>query len=140
MTAPMMAGRAGVRMVQSFLLLVLLQLAGEMLAAWLRLPVPGMVIGLALLLALLALRGWRLGRAHAVPDSLGTLAQGLHANFGLLFVPAGVGIIGHAELLAAEGPAVLAAVLLSTFLAIALGAAIAAWRPTATRTLAEQRP
>ena len=45
----------------AFLILLALELAGDLLSAWLGLPVPGPVLGLALLLAVLAARGRRLG-------------------------------------------------------------------------------
>lgn len=115
-------------MPQAFLLLVALQLAGDVLARRAGLPVPGMVIGLALLFAILCLRARRLGRDRAVPPSLAAVAGGLHATLGLLFVPAGVGILAHLALFAEEGPAILAAVLASTLAAIAATSAIAARR------------
>jgi putative effector of murein hydrolase LrgA (UPF0299 family) len=112
-------------MVQAFLLLVLAQLAGETIAARAGLPLPGMVAGLALLLVLLAVRARRLGAEHAVPDGLGPVAQGLHGHLGLLFVPAGADIVSHLDLLAREGGAILAAVIGSTLVGIALSARIA---------------
>lgn len=112
-------------MVQAFLVLVLAQLAGETIAARSGLPLPGMVIGLVLLIALLAARARLLGAEHAVPEGLGAAAQGLHAHFGLLFVPAGADILSHLDLLAREGGAILAAVIGSTLVGIALAARIA---------------
>ncbi|MGA9014020.1 MAG: CidA/LrgA family protein [Acetobacteraceae bacterium] len=51
----------------------------------LNLPIPGAVIAL-LLLSALTLRGrW--------PDVLGRMAKSLRDHFGLLFVPAGAGIL-----------------------------------------------
>ncbi|WP_198372328.1 CidA/LrgA family protein [Roseomonas rosulenta] len=118
-------------MIQAFLLLLALQWLGDLAAAALRLPVPGMVLGLGALAALLALRAHRHGAARAVPEGLDAVARGLHANLGLLFVPAGVGILGHGRLLAAEGPAILAAILGSTVIGIAVTAAVAALAPRA---------
>jgi holin-like protein len=119
-------------MIQAFLLLVLLQWLGDLLAAALRVPVPGMVIGLAALLALLALRDRGVPAACAATAGLEEVARGLHAHFGLLFVPAGVGILAHRGLLAAEGLAILAAVLASTLLGIAVTAAVAVLWPRRT--------
>jgi putative effector of murein hydrolase LrgA (UPF0299 family) len=118
-------------MIQAFLLLVLLQWLGDLAAAALRLPVPGMVLGLGVLLALLALRAHRHGPARAVPEGLDTVARGLHANLGLLFVPAGVGILAYRGVLAAEGPAILVAILGSTVIGIATTAVIASFAPRA---------
>ncbi len=96
-------------------LLLCRQLAGEALAFWTGLPVPGPVLGLALLVLLLVL----LGRA---PGTLERTAGGVLAHLSLLFVPAGVGIMLHAGRIAAEWPAILAALLLSTWLSIGLTA------------------
>jgi putative effector of murein hydrolase LrgA (UPF0299 family) len=125
-------------MVQAFLILVLAQLAGEEIAARFGLPVPGMVLGLALLLAALAARARRLGAARAVPAGLDGVARGLHAHFGLLFVPAGADIVSHLDLLAREGGAILAAVIGSTLVGIAVAARIAAaaWTAGALREAA----
>lgn len=119
-------------MIQAFLILLAAQGAGELIATLADLPVPGMVLGLVLLLAAIAARAHLLGPARAVPGELASTAQGLHAHLGLLFVPAGVGIVAHADLLASEGLAILAAVIGSTVLGIATGAAIAALRPRTT--------
>lgn len=65
------------------------QLIGEVLARVLHLPVPGPVIGMVLLFVILLLRHPD-GRA---PESLGKVADALLGNLGLLFVPAGVGVV-----------------------------------------------
>jgi len=53
-------------MVQAFLVLLLAQVAGEAIAGQAGLPLPGVVLGLALLLAALALRA-RLGATEVAP-------------------------------------------------------------------------
>jgi putative effector of murein hydrolase LrgA (UPF0299 family) len=93
------------------------QLAGELLARTLGLPVPGPVLGLALLLAALAL----------LPRLAGLLAPTagvLLAHLSLLFVPAGVGVVGHLDRLGAEAGPVALALAVSTALAIAVGAGV----------------
>jgi putative effector of murein hydrolase LrgA (UPF0299 family) len=112
-------------MMQAFLVLVLAQLAGETLATQAGLPLPGMVLGLALLLALLAARARLVGAERAPPEGLDQVARGLHAHLGLLFVPGGADIVSHLDLLAREGGAILGAVAGSTLLGIALSAWIA---------------
>jgi holin-like protein len=87
------------------------QLAGELIARLLALPVPGPVIGLILLFLLLAAR-------RRAPDALQTVADGLLRHLSLLFVPAGVGVMLHAARLEAEWPAIAAAILVSTALTI----------------------
>ncbi len=75
--------------------LFLCQPAGGLLARAFALPVPGRVLGMGLLL---------LARRRAgPPDGLARSADGLRANLGLLFVPAGVGVVMHLDVLAAEG-------------------------------------
>jgi holin-like protein len=98
----------------AFLTLILgLQLAGEVLRIALSLPVPGPVIGMGLLFFGLLLR------KRASPE-LETTAFALLENFGLLFVPAGVGVMLYFPLLAAEWRPVLAALVGSTVAAIAV--------------------
>lgn len=93
--------------------LLLCQLAGELLARALALPVPGPVLGMGLLLlALLARRG------VPPPEGLARPADGLLANLGLLFVPAGVGVVMHLDVLAAEGWPIALAVLGGTLLVL----------------------
>ena len=104
----------------AFLILLALELAGDLLSAWLGLPVPGPVLGLALLLAVLAARGRRLGAEHAVPPGLNAAAKALHDHLGLLFVPAGAGLVAHLGLLGEQGPALLAAVVLGTAATVGL--------------------
>jgi holin-like protein len=92
--------------------LLAFQLAGEALAFGLQLPVPGPVIGMALLLAAIALRPALL---DALRPTTGTLLQ----HLSLLFVPAGVGVMVHGQRLADEGVAIVIALLVSTLLALA---------------------
>lgn len=115
-------------MLYAVLTLVALQCVGDLIAAAASLPIPGMVIGLVLLVCGLGVRGWRLGFQHAVPEALNRTAGTLHGNFGLLFVPAGVGVVANLPRLAADGLALLGAVLLSTAITIAVTATIAAVR------------
>ena len=104
-------------MVHAIAVILSFQLAGEVLARLFGLPVPGPVLGLVLLLLALA----RLPRLVAL---VRPLAQGLLGHLALLFVPAGVGVVGHVATLGAEGLGILAALLGSTVLAIAVGAMV----------------
>ncbi len=85
-------------MALAFLALLLCQFAGELIREALHLPIPGPVIGMFLLAGLCA---WRLRAApdKGLPERFERLAEGLIANLGLLFVPAGAGIIAEAGLL-----------------------------------------
>src|SRR5690349_1574907 len=84
-------------MLKAILALLALQFAGDVVAHLAALPVPGMIIGLLLLLALLAARGRQHGARRAVPDALDGAAGALHRHFGLLFVPAGAAIVAHLD-------------------------------------------
>lgn len=112
-------------MLNALVLLLALQFAGEALVARAGLPIPGMVVGLVLLLTILAARGRWLGAARAVPPGLDAAAKGLHDHLGLLFVPAGAGIVAHFGLLGVEGPALLLAVVAGTAATIGLVGRIA---------------
>jgi putative effector of murein hydrolase LrgA (UPF0299 family) len=57
---------------------------------------------------------------RAVSPPLLTAANGLIANMGLLFVPAGVGIIAELGVLRSEWLAILAGLLVSTLLGLAV--------------------
>ena len=99
--------------------LLLCQLAGEMLARAFHLPVPGPVLGMALLLAGLLAR-------RAIPESLARTADGLLAHLGLLFVPAGVGVVMHLDVLAADAAPIALAILGGTLVAIGITGLVAA--------------
>jgi holin-like protein len=107
-------------MIFDLTLLLLCQLVGEALAFWSGLPIPGPVLGLVALVILLV----ALGRA---PSSLEGTATGLLQHLSLLFVPAGVGVMVHATRIAAEWPAILAALVISTWLTMAATALTMAW-------------
>lgn len=93
-------------------LILACQLAGETLVNLLGLPLPGPVAGMALLLAGLI--------AFGLPEGLGRVADGLLGHLSLLFVPAGVGVMLHAELLARDWAAISAALVVSTLATIAV--------------------
>lgn len=73
------------------------QLAGEALVHALGLPVPGPVLGL-ILMTLGLMGAQRLGFTLE-KSGLDTVATGLLATLGLLFVPAGAGVVGQLGLL-----------------------------------------
>ena len=104
-------------MIPALTLLLGFQLAGEFIARALGLTLPGPVLGMALLvIAMIAVP--RLAELVRGP------AQGLLAHLSLLFVPAGVGVVGHLESLGSQGGPILLAIVGSTVLAIAVGALV----------------
>ncbi len=99
-------------MVRGWSLLLVFQLAGEVLSRAARLPVPGPVVGMVLLLVALEL--------HAVaPEAVRAASSGLLGHLSLLFVPAGVGILQHASRLSAEWAPIVAALVVGTAATIA---------------------
>ena len=103
-------------MLRAFAVLLVCQLAGEVVGRALALPIPGPVLGLVLLAAGLGLasrHGW-VTPAEIESTALGRTASGLLAVLGILFVPAGVGIIQQFGLLGQYGLALLLALVIST--------------------------
>lgn len=101
-------------MLHGLLLILGCQLVGETAARATGLPLPGPVLGMVLLLVLMA-------ASDRVTGLVRPVAQGLLAHLSLLFVPAGVGVVGHVATLGGQSLAILAAVIGSTVLAIAVG-------------------
>ena len=97
-------------------LLLVLQAAGDGLAHALRLPVPGPVVGMVLLMAAL-----RLERLRA---PVRAIAELLLAHLSLLFVPVGVGVVTHLDLLAHSGGPLLVAIVASTWTGMAVTALV----------------
>ena len=104
-------------MIEAGILLLLCQLAGESIVRALDIPVPGPVLGATFMLLFLAVR-------KGIPENLESTSHDLLANFSLLFVPAGTGIILHAARLEAEAVALVAALIGSTALTIAVAALV----------------
>ncbi len=93
------------------------QLAGEVLVRLGGVPVPGPVLGMLLLFVALLFR-------QQVPKALRTASQGLLDHLSLLFVPAGTGIMLHFARIEAEWLPVIAALVVSTILTVAVTAAV----------------
>jgi holin-like protein len=102
-------------MLRVLTLLLVCQLAGEILARLSGLPLPGPVVGMVLLFLLLLRQGKVDGETERVTG-------GLLEHLSLLFVPAGVGVVLHLDLIAAEWAAIVAALFVSTFAAILVAA------------------
>ncbi|MDJ0779196.1 MAG: CidA/LrgA family protein [Gammaproteobacteria bacterium] len=96
------------------------QLVGELLVSATGLPVPGPVIGMLLLFAGLLLHG-------SLPADLGRVADALITNLSLLFVPAGVGVMLHLQLLGSELVPISIALVVSTLITIAISGGMMLW-------------
>ena len=107
-------------MIASLSLILLCQLAGEVIVRGLGLPMPGPVVGLLFLLLLLLARDRfvALARGPLQQDGVENASRGLLAHLSLLFVPAGVGVVQKLDLVAEHGIAV--AVVLAISVAVTL--------------------
>jgi putative effector of murein hydrolase LrgA (UPF0299 family) len=104
-------------MITALTVLLGCQLAGEVAARLLGLPLPGPVLGMLLLFVLL------LGRVR-LAEPVREPAQGLLRYFSLLFVPAGVGLMRHAGRLRAEVLPIAIALVVSTAVTVAVTALV----------------
>ncbi len=100
-------------MLESLAVLLLCQLLGELIVIATDWPIPGPVLGMAVLFAGLMIKG-------DIPQPLVQTANGLLAHLSLLFVPAGVGVMTHLTLLGNQWLPLTASLLVSTLLTIAV--------------------
>jgi putative effector of murein hydrolase LrgA (UPF0299 family) len=102
-------------MIASLSLILLCQLAGEVVVRGLGIPMPGPVVGLVLLLGLLLARDRLavLARGPLRQDGIETVAKNMLAHLSLLFVPAGVGVVQKLDLVAEHGLAITAVLAIS---------------------------
>ena len=87
------------------------QLIGEVTVRTVGLSLPGPVVGLALLIIILRIR-------PALAEQLRPTITVILGHLSLLFVPAGVGVIGNLEVLSEDWFALLVVLVLSTLLAM----------------------
>lgn len=99
-------------MLNAFAILLCLQLAGEALVRAVGSPLPGPVVGLALLFFWLV-------ACIPLPQATHETADGILKHLSLLFVPAGVGVVQQLPLLGAEGWKLLLVILVSIALSLA---------------------
>jgi len=113
-------------MIAALTQLLLFQLTGEVIAHGFHLPIPGPVIGMALLFLFLVLRG-------GPGNDLKQTSQGLLQHLSLLFVPAGTGVMLHLHRLQDEWLPILVSLLVSTAATLAVTALVmkACSRPSA---------
>lgn len=98
--------------------ILVLQACGAAIAAITNLPVPGPVIGLALLFVFFL-------QAGDVDEATCDLFDRLSRHIPLLFVPAGVGVIGRFDLIHSGAIAIVLAVALGTLATLATTAFVA---------------
>jgi holin-like protein len=101
---------------KGFAWILLSQSLGEIVSRILKLPLPGPVVGLVLMLFALQIP---LVRQH-----VSVAADVLLAHLSLLFVPIGVGVLSHLELISQFGFRILIALAVSTWIGLAVTAVI----------------
>src|SRR6201993_1282651 len=107
-------------MIRALAILLLCQLAGTVLQAALGLPMPGPVLGFVLLMAIFLVTG-------GPGAELRQTAQGLLRHMGLLFVPAGVGVVGELAVLRQNALALIIAIPVSTVLGLLITGILMQW-------------
>lgn len=100
-------------MLHGLVLLLGFQFAGECIARLLNLPIPGNVIGMAMLLLALAMGVVR-------EESLTEAGDLLLRYMALFFVPAGVGVMLYFDLITKEWLPILVGTVVSTFVVMAV--------------------
>lgn len=113
-------------MLGAIALLLLCQLAGELVAAGLALPVPGPVLGMAFLVAVLV--GLR-----RIPAGVDAVAAGLLRAMPLFFIPAGVGVLTLSDTFREAWLPIVVALVGSTAFALAVTALVARGTMTLAR-------
>jgi holin-like protein len=99
-------------MLAAVFILLAAELLGELLRSALHLPVPGPVIGM------IALAAWLIWRGETEASALDRTANAILGYLGLLFVPAGVGIVAELGLIRQQWLPILGGVIGSTVLSL----------------------
>jgi len=104
-------------MIQGLAALLVFQLIGEAIVFGFKLTIPGSVVGLLLLAVALAMVKTRFSKTRVDVETTSTALLG---NLGLLFVPAGVGIVENLDLVAKNGVTLMLILLASTVITLAV--------------------
>ncbi|NIQ95692.1 MAG: CidA/LrgA family protein [Desulfuromonadales bacterium] len=105
-------------MVRGFAILLAMQFVGEVISMGLAVPVPGNVIGMALLFVALA--------TGLIPlETIRDASELLLAHMALFFIPAGVGVMVYFDLLARQWLPIVVAMVVSTFVVMAVTGRVA---------------
>jgi holin-like protein len=107
-------------MINTFATLLVFQALGESLSYALSLPIPGPVIGMLLLFCYLLLK-------NDAAQKLAPTSLELLKHLSLLFVPAGVGVMVHAQRIAAEWLPITMALVASTVVSLTVTALVIRW-------------
>ncbi|RUS45888.1 CidA/LrgA family holin-like protein [Cohnella sp. AR92] len=99
---------------------VLLAKGADAVVAWLHLPIPGTILGILILFALLELKVVKL-------DWIELGSKWLLAEMLLFFIPATVGIINYKSLVIHQGVAIALVILCSTFAVMLCSGLMGQW-------------
>jgi holin-like protein len=117
-------------MIAALSLLLICQLAGEIVVGAFGLPLPGPVVGLVLLFVLLLSRDRFRALAHGPLQNSAVegAATGILSHLSLLSIPAGVGVVQKLDVIADHGVAI--AIVLAASVVVTLIVTVAAFRAT----------
>ncbi len=104
-------------MILGFALLLVFQIAGNVLERYFSLPIPGTVVGMFLLLTMLICN-------ENLAKYIRPISLLLISYLAVFFVPAGVGVMLHLERIQHEWIAICSSLVISTVLAIATTALV----------------
>ena len=113
--------------------LMMFQFIGEVVVTLSGISFPGPLCGMALLLGYLYLSG-------GPSEELSQVGTMLLDNLGLLFVPAGTAVVAYAALLARDGLAIAASLVVSTIAAVCVCGVIATRRASKVPVVVERVP
>jgi len=94
-------------------LLLIYQLSGEVIIRGFKVPIPGPVLGMALLFISLVLY-------KRVPEALDITSNALLSHLSLLFIPAGVGLMLYFDAIAKEWLPIIVTLIFSTLISMAV--------------------
>lgn len=121
-------------MLGSLTLILLCQLIGEIVTKVTGMPVPGPVLGMVILFCILLISGDRL------PEGVNGTGGFLLRYLALLFVPVGVGIVTHLDLLARFWAPIAGVIILGTLVTVAVTGAVMQWCNRRCRTAPKEGP
>lgn len=113
-------------MIYAFAALFVFQLMGEFIVQWTHLPLPGPLVGMALMLVAMLIRG-------RIPDALERTADKLFSHMMLFFIPIVTGVMMHFERVANEGLAFIIACVVGSAVSLVVTALTLQWMLQRTR-------
>ena len=114
-------------MLTGLIALLVCQLLGELVVRSLDVPLPGPILGMVLMFVLLQVRRPR------ADSGLVRGAEGLLRHLPVLYVPAGVGVVGYLSLLGSDALPITAGLVVSWLAGLVVTAAVAAGMLRLTR-------